>query len=135
MLSRSILNQTRTFASSSVRGHFAKFSAIGFVANLKTIEKKDSGEFVTYALGVEKYAPNAPEAKEVEFFNVSVFDEQQVGYFQQFVQPGNRIYVEGAIRNRSYVDADDKKRTQTQFIQKSFEKLPFARKESPEVSE
>ena len=137
MLSRSILRQARSFSSSAARSHFAKFSAIGFVANLQSKEKKDGGAFVTYSLGVEKYSPNSAEEKEVDFFNVSVFDDAQVNYFQQYVKPGSRLYVEGSIKNRSYVDSEDKKRVQTQFLQKTFEKIsiPRPREEAQETSE
>lgn len=133
MLSRSIFNQTRAFSATSAKSQFAKFSAYGFVSNVQVRETKEGAPFVTYSLGVNKPVNKTTGEKEVEYFGVTVFNEGQVNYFREYINPGARVIVDGEVRNRAYIDQEGEKKYKVNFIQKSFEKIPYPRREGAET--
>lgn len=128
---RSIVSQ-RSFSSSAVRGQFAKMQLLGTIGNVTPRETKDGVPFLTYSLAVNRYSPqSAEEGKSTvaDWYNISVFDDKQVTFFQNHLRSGAQVYVEADVRQRTIVDeSGENKLIVTTLRQTSYDVVRFPKK-------
>lgn len=126
------LVSTRTFTSSAVRSEFAKMQLLGVVGNITARETKDGVPFVTYSLAVNRFSPQtAEEGKNTvaDWYNISVFDDKQVSFFQSHLRSGAQLYVEADVKQRALVDeSGDNKHIVTTLKQTHFDVVRFPKK-------
>ncbi|ODV81417.1 nucleic acid-binding protein [Suhomyces tanzawaensis NRRL Y-17324] len=130
-----MLRQIRTLSSSIVRPSFARVQLLGTVGSVNFKETKDGVKFINYSLAVNRYSPNE-EDRTTDWFNVSVFNENQVSAFEKFLKPGVQLFVEADARQRVVADeASESKYTLTSLKQRSFDVVRYAKREETEESQ
>lgn len=130
------ITQTRAFSSSAARNAFAKMQLLGNVGSVTPKETKDGLPFITYSLAVNRYDPrNAEEGKNTvtDWYNLSVFDDKQVQFFQTHIRKGAQVYAEAVVSQRAYTDANGDKQILTSLRQTDFDVVRFPKKETEEA--
>ncbi|OBA20949.1 putative telomere binding protein [Metschnikowia bicuspidata var. bicuspidata NRRL YB-4993] len=128
---------TRAF-SSTARKNLAKVQLVGRIGSIHHKETKDNRPFITYSLAVDRFAPN--EAQEgssnvTDWYNVTVFDDRQVAFFEAHMQKGAQIYAEADIKQKTVQDEAGEKLVYTTMTQTRYEVLRFPKKKEPETEE
>lgn len=128
---RSIVSQ-RSFSSSAIKSQFAKMQLLGRIGNVTHRETKDGVPFVSYSLAVNRYSPlNAEEGRNTvtDWYNISVFDDKQVSFFQNHLRSGAELFVEADVRQRTLVDeSGENKSIVTSLRQTHFDVVRFPKK-------
>ncbi|EEQ38312.1 putative cytochrome P450-DIT2 [Clavispora lusitaniae] len=123
---------TRTFSSSASRAAFAKMQLLGTIGNVTARETKDGVPFITYSLAVNRYSPqNAEEGKNTvaDWYNISVFDDKHVTFFQNHMRSGAQLYVEADVKQKALVDeSGENKHIVTTLKQTHFDVVRFPKK-------
>lgn len=87
----------------------------------------NGGKVVQFTLATNRRAYKAKDGKEIpekaEFHNLVVSVPGLVGVAEKYVKKGNKLYVEGELRNRTYEDGDGVKKFITEIVVHSFELL------------
>ncbi|KAF3988445.1 hypothetical protein FT663_03297 [Candidozyma haemuli var. vulneris] len=124
----------RSFSTSAARSHFAKMQLLGNVGSINTRETKDGVPFLTYSLAVNRYNPQA-ENGQADWYNLSVFDEKSVNFFQNHLRAGASLFVEADVRQREIVDSNGEGKIVTSLRQTSFHVVRFPKKITEEEGE
>lgn len=128
-----IQQQKRNFSSSLLRNAFAKMSLLGTVGNVNVRETKDGLQFINYSLAVNRYNPNEPDSRSTDWFNIAVFNEKQISFFNNYLKPGMQLYVECDVRQRQISDENgENKHTLTSLRQINYDVVRFAKKDTEE---
>lgn len=133
MLKSAIYQQYRTFGSTSARNAFAKMNILGTIGSVIPKETKDGIPFLTYSLAVNRYSPSGVDNRVTDWFNVSVFNERHVGFFNTYIKPGAQIYVECDVRQKQYVDENGETKYMTALRQLDYDVVRFAKRSEEEV--
>lgn len=127
-----LIASQRTFSSSAIRSQFAKMQLLGTIGNVTARETKDGVPFLTYSLAVNRYAPQAAEEGKTtvaDWYNISVFDDKQVTFFQNHLRSGAQVFVEADVRQRTIVDeTGENKLIVTTLRQTSYDVVRFPKK-------
>lgn len=87
----------------------------------------NGGKVAQFTLATNRRAYKAKDGKEIpekaEFHNLVVSAPGLVDVAEKYVKRGNKLYVEGELRNRTYEDGDGVKRFITEIVVHSFELL------------
>lgn len=87
----------------------------------------NGGKVAQFTLATNRRAYKAKDGKEIpekaEFHNLVVSVPGLVDVAEKYVKRGNKLYVEGELRNRTYEDGDGVKRFITEIVVHSFELL------------
>ena len=87
----------------------------------------NGGKVAQFTLATNRRAYKAKDGKEIpekaEFHNLVVNATGLVDVAEKYVKRGNKLYVEGELRNRTYEDGDGVKRFITEIVVHSFELL------------
>lgn len=135
MLSLPIRTIARSFSTSPSRAAFAKMQLLGNIGNITARETKDGVPFLTYSLAVNRYTNQNGESGTVaEWYNLSVFDEKQVNFFQNHLKAGAQVFVEADVRQRQIVDESGEGRIVTSLRQTNFDVVRFPKKATEEES-
>lgn len=125
----------RQFSQSSVRSAFAKMQLFGSVGNISAKETKNGAPFITYSLAVNRFAPGEENNSTTDWYNISVFNDKHVQFFNDYLKPGMQLFVECDVRQNAYLDENETKRYSTNLTQTSYNVVRFAkRQEEPEES-
>ena len=136
MLRSMIQSQARSFSSSASRSAFAKMNLLGTVGSVSTRETKDGLQFINYSLAVNRFNPNESDGKSTDWFNISVFNERHINFFNNYLKPGMQLYVECDVRQRQLSDENgEHKHTVTSLKQISYDVVRFAKKTEEESEE
>lgn len=120
----------RNFSQSPARSAFAKMQLLGTVGNVTPRETKEGSPFINYSLAVNRYSPSDESNRATDWFNISVFNERHVSFFNNYLKPGMQLFVECDVRQRQLVDeSGENKRTVTNLTQLSYDVVRFAKKE------
>lgn len=131
-----MLRSVRNFSSSSVRSAFAKMQLLGTVGNVAARETKTGTPFITYSLAVNRYSPSEENNRTTDWFNISVFNERHISFFNDYLKPGMQLYVECDVRQRVLADEDgENKKYVTNLQQTAYDVVRFGKKEEPTDSE
>lgn len=128
---------TRSF-SSTARKNLAKIQLVGRIGNIYHKETKDSRPFLNYSLAVDRYAPNEAadgSSTVTDWYNISVFEERQVKFFQTHLGKGAQIYAEADIKQKTVQDEAGEKLVYPTMTQTSYEVLRFPKKKEAEAQE
>lgn len=122
----------RKLSSSAVRGQFAKMQLLGTIGGIQTRETKAGVPFLTYSLAVNRYLPNSADQVRgtvADWYNVLVFDEKQVSFFQQHLRQGAQIFAEVDVRQKTVSDdLGENKLILTTLRQTSFDVVRFPKR-------
>lgn len=96
----------------------------------------NGGKVAQFTLATNSRAYKAKDGKEIpekaEFHNLVVSVSGLVDVAEKYVKRGNKLYVEGELRSRTYEDGDGVKRFITEIVVRSFELLtPKAENKTP----
>lgn len=87
----------------------------------------NGGKVAQFTLATNRRAYKAKDGKEIpekaEFHNLVVSVPGLVDVAEKYVKRGNKLYVEGELRNRTYEDGDGVKRFITEIVVHSLELL------------
>lgn len=87
----------------------------------------NGGKVAQFTLATNRRAYKAKDGKEIpekaEFHNLVVSAPGLVDIAEKYVKRGNKLYVEGELRNRTYEDGDGVKRFITEIVVHSLEML------------
>lgn len=120
----------RNFSQSPARSAFAKMQLLGTVGNVTPRETKEGSPFINYSLAVNRYSPSDESNRATDWFNISVFNERHVSFFNNYLKPGMQLFVECDVKQRQLVDeSGENKRTVTNLTQLSYDVVRFAKKE------
>lgn len=123
----------RSFTSTSARSAFAKMQLMGTVGNVAAKETKSGAPLITYSLAVNRYSPNEENQRATDWFNISVFNERHISFFNDYLKPGMQLYVECDVRQKQLVDeSGENKRYVTNLHQTNYDVVRFAKKQDPE---
>lgn len=135
MFKSSILTSARSFSSSATRNAFAKMQLLGTVGSVNTRETKDGLQFINYSLAVNRYSPNEADNRTTDWFNISVFNERHIEFFNNYLKPGMQLYVECDVRQRVLEDENGENRhLVTNLRQLSYDVVRFAKREEESES-
>lgn len=109
---------------------------LGTVGNVAARETKSGTPFITYSLAVNRYAPNEENNRTTDWFNISVFNERHISFFNDYLKPGMQLYVECDVRQRVLADEDgENKKYVTNLQQTAYDVVRFGKKEETTESE
>ena len=87
----------------------------------------NGGKVAQFTLATNRRAYKAKDGKEIpekaEFHNLVVSVPGLVDVAEKYVKRGNKLYVEGELRNRTYEDGDGVKRFITEVVAHTMELL------------
>lgn len=87
----------------------------------------NGGKVAQFTVATNRRAYKAKDGKEIpekaEFHNLVVSAPGLVDVAEKYVKRGNKLYVEGELRNRTYEDGDGVKRFITEIVVHSLELL------------
>lgn len=129
MFSVKAIANVRSFNSSSIRAGFAKMQLLGSVGTVTARETKDGLPYISYSLAVNRYNPTEENKTSTDWYNISVFNERHVSFFNDYLKPGMQLFVECNVRQKQLVDENDNKRYVTNLTQVNFDVIKFARKD------
>ncbi|PSK39567.1 hypothetical protein C7M61_001365 [Candidozyma pseudohaemuli] len=137
MLRSQAASIARSFSTSATRSAFAKMQLLGNIGSITPRETKDGVPFLTYSLAVNRYNPQAAENGNTvaDWYNLSVFDEKQVAFFNNHLRGGAQVYVEASVSQRQIVDENGEGKIVTSLRQTSFDVVRFPKKLEEEGSE
>ncbi|CAB4255920.1 similar to Saccharomyces cerevisiae YCR028C-A RIM1 Single-stranded DNA-binding protein essential for mitochondrial genome maintenance [Maudiozyma barnettii] len=111
--------QFRSFHASARKMDFSKLSIVGRIGTPFT--EYTSAKDVKYV----KYAVASQPRKDgpTNWYNVTVFNQPQMNFLQQYVRKGALVYIEADAANYTYEKEDGSKATVLSLIQKDFNLL------------
>lgn len=127
MLSQSI----RHFSATTTKLSFAKAQVLGTVGAVYFKESQEGKKFINYSLAVNKY--QGTERQSTDWFNVSVFNENQIKTFEKILKPGMQLFVEANLN--TYKTSDEvsgKTHNGIGITQRSFEVVKWGKKDGEE---
>ena len=93
---------------------------LGTVGSVSSRETKDGLQFINYSLAVNRFNPNESDGKSTDWYNISVFNERHISFFNNYLKPGMQLYVECDVRQRQLSDENgEHKHTVTSLNSKS----------------
>lgn len=123
----------RNFSSTSARNAFAKMQLMGTVGSVGARETKAGAPIINYSLAVNRYSPNEQNQRATDWFNISVFNERHISFFNEYLKPGMQLYVECDVRQKQLTDeSGENKRYVTNLTQTSYDVIRFAKKDDSE---
>lgn len=125
----------RSFSSSIPRNDFARMQLHGVVGKIVPRESKDYAPFLTYSLAVNRLMGSSEErTRSTDWYNISVFDEKQVSFFENYLAPGAVLIVDADVTQKQVADENgENKQTFTTLKQRKFDVVRFPKK--PEAAE
>ncbi|GMM55206.1 Rim1 protein [Maudiozyma humilis] len=113
------LQQIRNFHATARKLDFSKMSIVGRIGTPFT--EYTSAKDVRYV----KYAIASQPRKDgpTNWYNITVFNEPQMNFLQQYVRKGALVYVEADAANHTYEREDGSKATSLSLIQKDINLL------------
>lgn len=125
-----MFSSIRNFSSTSARSAFAKMQLLGTVGSVTAKETSSGNPFISYSLAVNRFNPNEESKRSTDWFNISVFNERHLSFFNEYLKPGMQLYVECDVRQRQLIDeATDSKRYVTNLTQTNYDVIRFAKKD------
>lgn len=107
----------------------------GTIGKIVSRESKDNNVFLTYSLAVNRFMGSGEEKSRLtDWYNISVFEDKQIEFFENFLAPGAALIVEADVTQKLVTDeSGDIKQVYTTLKQKRFDVVRFPKK--PEVEE
>lgn len=131
------INAARSLSSSATRNAFARMHLLGSIGSIFEKETRDGTPYLNYSLAVNRYSPlSAQDGKNTvtDWYNISVFDEKHVSFFQTHLNPGAQVYVEADVKQRTVLDeSGENKQVFTTLRQTRFDVVRFPRKKEEEL--
>lgn len=125
----------RSFSSTASRSDFARMQLYGCIGKIVARESKDNVPFLTYSLAVNKVLGGAEKVRSTDWYNISVFDEKHVSFFENHLGPGAVLIVDADVTQKQLADENGENRQIfTTLKQKKFEVVRFPKK-TEEVEE
>lgn len=125
----------RSFSSSAIRSNYARMQLYGTIGKIISRESKDNNVFLTYSLAVNRYmGAGEDKSRLTDWYNISVFEDKQIEFFENFLAPGAALIVEADVTQKLVTDeSGENKQVYTTLKQKRFDVVRFPKK--PEVEE
>lgn len=120
----------RSLSSSAPRLDFARMQLFGVVGKVVQRELRDNVPFLTYSLAVNRFVGGRDDKTRVtDWYNVSVFEEKQVQFFENHLGPGATLIVDADVTQRQVVDeSGEGKQIYTTLKQRKFDVVRFPAK-------
>ncbi|KAH3899660.1 related to Single-stranded DNA-binding protein RIM1, mitochondrial [Saccharomycodes ludwigii] len=124
MISIPVTIAKRTFTSTTKRLDFAKIAIIGRIGSdlVEHTTNATNKPFLKYSIvsqASKKYQPN--------WFNVTVFDDNQVKFMEQYVIKGSKVYIEADVTQNKYEKEDGTTGFSFNFVQRQINLLQTPR--------
>lgn len=127
---------TRSFSLSATRSNFARMQLSGTIGKIVARESKDSTPFLTYSLAVNRYLGGPEKARITDWYNVSVFDEKHIEFFENHLAPGASLIVDADVTQKLVTDeSGEHRQVYTTLKQKRFDVIRFPKKAEVETDE
>lgn len=125
----------RFFSLSTARGNFARMQLYGTIGKIVARESKDNKQFLTYSLAVNRYTgPAEDRTHSTDWYNVSVFEDKQVAFFENYLGPGATLIVDADVTQKQIMDeTGEHKQVYTSLKQKKFDVVRFPKKSEADL--
>lgn len=122
------IQSIRSFSSTSAKSAFAKMQLLGTVGTVSARETKSGTPMINYSLAVNRYNPNEENQRSTDWFNISVFNERHISFFNDYLKPGMQLFVECDVKQKQLMDeSGENKRYVTNLTQTNYDVVRFAR--------
>lgn len=126
----------RSFSSTTARSDFARMQLYGCIGKIVARESKDNVPFLTYSLAVNRFLGGADKTRTADWYNISVFDEKHIAFFENHLGPGAVLIVDADVSQKQLADENgENKQIFTTLKQKKFDVVRFPKKAEEEVEE
>ncbi|KAG0680664.1 ssDNA-binding protein, mitochondrial [Pichia californica] len=128
-----MLRQSIRSFSTSFKPKFAKMTLIGTIGTDLQKQTTSTGkDFLKYAIAVNHKGKTTANDT-VSWFNIAVFNPNQVDFMEKNLAKGSKIYLEAEVKNTSYTKDDGSKTFNLMLFQNNFEVIKYPKK--PEQSQ
>ncbi|EDO18989.1 hypothetical protein Kpol_2002p60 [Vanderwaltozyma polyspora DSM 70294] len=119
--------QVRSFHATARKLNFAKMSIVGRIGSEFTQHTSQNDvKFVRYSI-----ASQPRRDGQTNWFNVTVFNEAQMNFLQQYVRKGALVYIEADASNYNFEREDGSKGYSLSLVQRDFNLLKNGKTDEP----
>ncbi|CCC68928.1 hypothetical protein NCAS_0B08440 [Naumovozyma castellii] len=123
--------QTRLFHATAKKMDFSKMSIVGRIGSEFTeYTSQNDKRYLKYSIASQPRRDGP-----TNWYNVTVFNEQQMNFLTQYVRKGALVYVEADAANYTFEREDKSKGTSLSLVQRDFNLLRNGKPEEPATTE
>ena len=105
----------------------------GNITNDLELKESNNKHYLSFSLAVKRDYKNPQGEYETDFINISTFGNTSE-FISKYCKKGDRIMIEGNIRNSKYTDKEGKERYITNVLAEKVELIRTANKKQDDAS-